>query len=84
MIACNQHCTINSVRSVNLPLIYRGLGFLKNHRKGGGIRLTCKNEGEGGKHCFSLIMYRFCSSNTLYSASLPFRMFIFILTHVDT
>ena len=28
------------------------------------------------KHCFSLIMYEFCSSNAPYSASLPFIMFI--------
>ena len=37
-----------------------------------------------GKHCFSLIRYGFCSSNALYSASLPFRMFIFLLTPFDT
>ena len=29
-------------------------------------------------------MYGFCSSNALYSASLSFRMFIFILTPFDT
>ena len=28
------------------------------------------------KHCFSLIMYEFCSSNAPYSASLSFIMFI--------
>ena len=33
---------------------------------------------KGGKHCFSLVMYGFCSSNVLYSASLSFRMFIII------
>ena len=40
-------------------------------------------EEEGLKHCFSLIMHGFCSSNVLYSASLSFRMFIFLLTPVD-
>ena len=33
----------------------------------------------GGKHCFSLISYGFCQGNALYSASLSFRMFIFLL-----
>ena len=28
-----------------------------------------------GKHCFSLVMYGFCSDNALYSASLWFIMF---------
>ena len=35
------------------------------------------------KHYFLLIMYGFCSSNALYSASLLFRMFIFVLTPFD-
>ena len=33
----------------------------------------------GGKYCFSLVIYRICSSNALYSASHSFRMFIIIL-----
>ena len=40
-------------------------------------------EEGGGKHCFSLIIYGFCSSNALYSASLSPRMFIFLLTPFD-
>ena len=31
---------------------------------------------KGGNHCFSLVMYGFCSSNALYSASHSLRMFI--------
>ena len=37
----------------------------------------------GCKHCFSLIIYGFCSSNALSSASLLFRMIIFIFTPFD-
>ena len=33
---------------------------------------------KGGKHCFSLVIYGFCSSSALYSASLSFRMSIVI------
>ena len=50
-------CTVNGVHRVN-PFIYRGLGFLKSHRKGGS-RFSCKNLGGGGwggKHCFLLII----------------------------
>ena len=68
------------------------MGFLKNHRRGGrgggGQDFLVKMEGEthveevvyrkGGKHCFSLVIYGFCSSNALYSASLSFRMSIVI------
>ena len=39
---------------------------------------------KGSKNCFSLIKYGFCSSNALYSESLSFRMFIFILTPFHT
>ena len=28
---------------------------------------------EGGKHCFSLVMYGFCSNNALYIASLSLK-----------
>ena len=35
-------------------------------------------------HCFSLMMYRFCSSNALYAASLSFTMFIFLLNPYNT
>ena len=81
------------LHSVNPPfLIYgeggHGLGFSKNHRRGKSTFLV-KMEGEAGspymeaayrrkgKHCFSLMMYEFCSSNALYLASLWFRMFSF-------
>ena len=40
--------------------------------------------GGGGKHCFLLVMYGFCSSNSLYSPSLLFTVFIFLLTPTDT
>ena len=30
---------------------------------------------EGGKHCFPLMMYGFCSNNALYSTSLAFTIF---------
>ena len=33
---------------------------------------------------FTLIMYRFCRSNALYSASLSFRMLPFLLTPFNT
>ena len=54
---------------------------LKNHRIGR-IKIFCKNRAlsiKGGrvKHCFPLIMYGFCSSKTLYWASLPFGTSIF-------
>ena len=48
--------------------------------RGGSYR---REEGEG-KHCFSLIMCGFCSSNALYSERLSFRVFIFLLTPFDT
>ena len=75
------------------PLIYKGLAFSKNHRRGW-PRLLCK-KGEGspyrwggvyikGEYCFSLIRYEFFWSNALYSASLSFKMFIFLLTAFDT
>ena len=72
-----------------------GLNFLKNHERGGQDILV-KIEGVvhiegvpievgmGGMHRFSLIMYEFCSSNALYSASLSFRMFVFLLTSFGT
>ena len=55
-IVCNIH-------SVN-PFIYRGVGILKDHRRGGSR--------------FSLIIYKFCSSTALYLASLSFIMLIII------
>ena len=74
-------------------LIYRGLGFLKSHKRGGDQDFLVKMGEEvhvggfsieGSKHCFTLTMYGFCSSNGLYSASLSFRIFIFISTLFDT
>ena len=37
-----------------------------------------------GKHSLSLIKYGFCRSNAIYSASLSFSMFVFLLTPFDT
>ena len=63
-------CSIHSV----IPLCIGGLGFFKNHRrchqeflvKMGDVAniewVVCR---KGNKHCFSLIMYGFCSSNAL-------------------
>ena len=63
------------------PLIYRGLRFLKNHRRGWGSRFLVKMGGlsiEGGGKCFLLMMYGFCSKNNIYSASLSFAIFFLI------
>ena len=48
-------------------------------RAGGGGGLSTR-----GKHCFSLEVYGFCNNIALYSASLSFVMFIFLLTPFDT
>ena len=37
-----------------------------------------------GKHCFSLTRYGICRVNAFYSASLSFRMCIFLLTPFGT
>ena len=64
------------------PLIYRGLGFLKNHRRGdqdflvkmgwgGGGGVDYRVEGGMGQHCFSLIIFGFCRNvMDLHTASL--------------
>ena len=74
------------------PLIYRGLRFFKNHGKGNQdflVKLGSSPYKEGyvyrrmGKLCFSLRMYGFCGSNAVYSASLSFALFIFLLTPFD-
>ena len=75
-------------------LFYRRLRFLRNH--GREVSLFSRKNGEWvvhmgvcilkrvrSKHYISLIMYGFCCCNTLYSASLLFRMFIF-LSSFDT
>ena len=76
-----------SLHSVNSPLIHRVFNFSKNHRRGY-QDFPVKMEGisiEGGqKHCFLLMMYRFCSNNALYSAILSFTMFIFLWNPFDT
>ena len=63
--------------------------FSENHRKGDqdfpvkmGVRVGGKPYRgfvyrREGKHCFSLMMYAFCSNNALYAASLSFAMFSF-------
>ena len=74
------------VHSVTSLLFIGGLGFLK-HLRSGGSRFSLELEGlsvEGGKYCFSLIMYGFCGSIFLYPVSLAFRMIIFLLTPFDT
>ena len=48
-------------------------------------RDTIEGKGEGGgRHCFLLIWYGFCTCDALYSASLSFRMCIFLLTPFGT
>ena len=37
-----------------------------------------------GKHSLSLMKYGFCRSNAIYSASLSFSVFVFLLTPFDT
>ena len=59
---------------------------MKNHRRRLGgrdflVKMGVVHIGEnvyrrGCKQCFSLIIYGFCGSNALYSASLSFRMVI--------
>ena len=71
------------------PLFIGWLTFLENHRrsqyffcKNGGIVYRKKGGGGGGgrgRHCFLSMIYGFCSSNALYSASLSFTIFIFNL-----
>ena len=63
------------------------MGFLENHKREdqdflvkmvGGVAhiVGLSIYRKGGKHWFPLVMYSFCSSNALYSASFSFRMFI--------
>ena len=60
--------------------------FFRNNRRGDQDFLVKMGRGvgsigglsmKGGKKCFSLIMYRFCGSNALFSVTLSFRIFIF-------
>ena len=39
---------------------------------------------EGGKHSFSIMIYEFYSNGALYSASLSFKMFIFLFNNSET
>lgn len=61
------------IDSMNSPLIYEGVcqSFEKSCG-GGGLSIE-------GEHCFSLMMYVFCSKNSLYSANFLFIMFNFLL-----
>ena len=62
------------------PLFIEGVRILENHRGGnkdfllkGGWGISGRGlsiEGEGDKHCFSSIVYGFCSSNANYSESI--------------
>ena len=84
----------HKIHSVNPPppLFIGGFRFLKNHRRedqdflvkmGGSPYREGSIEGER-KHRFSLIRYEFCrSKDALFSASLLYRMFIFVLTGFD-
>ena len=69
--------------------------FLKNYRRSGeeahkflikiGVVYRRGGRGEGGgKNCFSLMMYGFCSNNALYSTSISFTMFVFRFILFDT
>ena len=51
---------------------------------GGGEVRGVQTGATGAKHCFLLRMYGFYSSDALYSASISFRIFIFILNPFDT
>ena len=69
--------------------------FFQKSQRGRGRRFSCKNEGRGClyrrclsiegrvKHCFSFVMFGFCSNNALYSANLLFKMFILLLSPID-
>ena len=80
-----------SVRDINTLLLTGRLKFQTNHRRWN-QRFSCKIEGvihigaclqKGGKHCFSLVIYEFCSNNALYSARISFIL-IFLLTLLYT
>ena len=78
------------MHSVNFPFFYREFRILKNHGRGDqgflvkiGDYLYRGLSTEGNKHRFLLVMYGFCSNNTLYSAGLSF-MFTFLLTPFNT
>ena len=65
-------------------LIYRGVGWnVQKVIEGWSLRFFCKNGCEidirevvYSKYCFSLVMYEFCSNNSLYSVSIPFTIFV--------
>ena len=78
--------TIISIYIVWTPSLFVwGLRLSKNHRTGDQDFLVKMMRGnpyrrvysKGGKHCFLLMMYGFCSNNGVYLASLSFAMFIF-------
>ena len=82
---------------VNTPFLTYGGNWDWKSWKGSSI-FSCINWGRGTpydpngelgnkrvvQHWFSLVMWRFCSDNALYSASLSFTMFVFLLTSFDT
>lgn len=63
------------------PFIYSGLRFLKNHRMKD--QLFFIKTGEFNRHCCSLIMSKFCGNDALYSVSVSFNDFTFLLTVFD-
>ena len=71
-----------------IQLYLIGFRFLivKGELGGGGVSNPYKGlvYRIGGKACFSLMIYEFCSSNALYFVSPSFTMFIFLLNHVNT
>ena len=85
------HSNENFPHRVPHPLTRLFIGevqILKNHGRvdqdifvkvGGNPYRGFSIEGGGGKHYFSLMMYRFCSNNALYSRSLSFTM-LFLTT----
>ena len=86
--------TIISIYIVWTPSLFVwGLRLSKNHRTGdqdflvkiggGGVIHIEDVYSKGGKHCFLLMMYGFCSNNGVYLASLSFAMFIFFISLWD-
>ena len=50
----------------------------------GGSRFSWWGCLKKGEQCFPLVMHGFCSNDAIYSASLSFTLFIFLLTLFDT
>ena len=59
------------------PLIYRRVEILEKLQKEKGYRRR-------DNHCFSIVMYGFCSNNALCSACLSVTAFTFLLAPFNT